>query len=205
MGYFNVKLKPKRGEIFWIKRSAYKDNDLDIQQKERPGIIVSTDEINEKSLTYEVVYLTTSPKSDEKTHCTIRSSAQVSTALCEKVTTVSGEQLGTCLGKCTPVEMAAIDACLLISLGLEPKQELKTGQFTYDTTPAEMPTTTEASTMDRGEDAMDELEDLYEENQRLQTELAKAEGKAELLLSMYNELLSKTLGIKAIDNTEKSL
>ena len=204
MGYFiSAKVKPKRGEIYWINRSQWKDNGLDIQQKDRPGIIVSSNEINDNNRTYEVVYLTTSPRFDASTHCTIRSTAHVSTALCEEITSVSEEQLGTCLGKCTKEEMATIDACLLISLGLETKKGITTsGQFSSDTAPAAPASTTTAAITMGTDEAMDEL---YEENQRLQTELAKAEGKAELLLSMYNELLSKTLGTKEFDNPAKNL
>ena len=96
----------------------------------------------------------------------------------------------------------------MISLGLETKKELTTGQFSYEAAP-EDPTssTTTASTMNPEEDdCMDvAAAELWSANQRLETELAKAEGKIELLLSMYNELLAKSLGTKEFDSPAKNL
>lgn len=209
MGYFNVKVKPKRGEVYWIEKNSWKDNNLEIQQKERPGVIVSSDDLNGKGKTYEIVYLTTNPKNDEKTHCTIRSTAKVSTALCENITTVNEEQLGICLGKCTPEEMATIDACLQISLGLETKETKKTlttGQFSVTTkagppTTIKLPQTSSTETTEISTGKRSDKEIIH----NLQTELAKTQGKAELPLTMYNELLAKTLKRKEFDNTEKNL
>ena len=81
----------KRGDIFWIRGNS--DPTGNVQRQNRPGIIVSNDTNNSFSHTVEVVFLTTAPKKCLPTHCTIKSSNCVSTALCEQITTVSTDQL----------------------------------------------------------------------------------------------------------------
>lgn len=107
-----------RGEIYWIDSNPYRAGGEHVQHADRPAIIVSNDEINSEMLTKEVVYLTTRPKADKPTHCTIRSSRQVSTALCEQIQTVSNEQIGEYMGTCTEEEMAMVEACIQVSLQL---------------------------------------------------------------------------------------
>ena len=77
----------KRGEIYYISRGGY--NTGSEQQADRPGVIVSNDKNNKNSQTLEVVYLTTQPKNELPTHCTIRSTGRVSTVLCEQIHTVA--------------------------------------------------------------------------------------------------------------------
>ena len=79
----------KRGEIYYISRGGY--NTGSEQQADRPGVIVSNDKNNKNSQTLEVVYLTTQPKNELPTHCTIRSTGRVSTVLCEQIHTVAVE------------------------------------------------------------------------------------------------------------------
>jgi mRNA interferase MazF len=74
---------------------------------------------NKNGGTVEVVYLTTQPKTDLPTHCTIRSTGRISTVLCEQVHTVSIERVGKYIGQCTDVEMRNIDIAIMISLSLD--------------------------------------------------------------------------------------
>ena len=78
----------KRGEIYYISRGGY--NTGSEQQADRPGVIVSNDKNNKNSQTLEVVYLTTQPKNELPTHCTIRSTGRVSTVLYEQIHTDAG-------------------------------------------------------------------------------------------------------------------
>lgn len=170
----------ERGEIFWISPGDFERGGENTIRSDRPAIIVSNDEINTKAFNYEVVFLTTKPKKDEKTHVTIRSSNKTSTALCEQITTVSAEQIGKYIGTCTDEEMDMIDTCLQLSLGLE--------------TPVPASYTTSASTMVEPEPEEDEeWDDKDEEIYRLQEELTRARTEADILRKMYNELLDKTL------------
>lgn len=106
----------KRGEIYYISRGGY--NTGSEQQADRPGVIVSNDKNNKNSQTLEVVYLTTQPKNELPTHCTIRTTGRVSTALCEQIHTVAVERIGKYIGVCTAQEMQNIDIGLMISIGL---------------------------------------------------------------------------------------
>ena len=74
----------KRGEIYYISRGGY--NTGSEQQADRPGVIVSNDKNNKNSQTLEVVYLTTQPKNELPTHCTIRSTGRVSTVCVNRST-----------------------------------------------------------------------------------------------------------------------
>lgn len=106
----------KRGEIYYISRGGY--NTGSEQQADRPGVIVSNDKNNKNSQTLEVVYLTTQPKNELPTHCTIRSTGRVSTVLCEQIHTVAVERIGKYIGVCTAQEMQNIDIGLMTSIGL---------------------------------------------------------------------------------------
>ena len=101
----------KRGEIYYISRGGY--NTGSEQQADRPGVIVSNDKNNKNSQTLEVVYLTTQPKNELPTHCTIRSTGRVSTVLCEQIHTVAVERIGKYIGVCTAQEMQNIDIGLI--------------------------------------------------------------------------------------------
>lgn len=105
----------KRGEMYYISIPMNNGG----EKKCRPGIIVSNDKLNERDGLLEVVYLTTHPREDLPTHVSIRSCDKPSTAQCEAVYSITRQRVGNYCGTCTPEEMAAIDAALLISLGIE--------------------------------------------------------------------------------------
>lgn len=106
----------KRGQIYYIARGYTTGCEM---WGGRPGIIMSNDQNNRASGTVEVVYLTTRPKKDLPTHVTIRSLDRESTALCERVTSVSTDRLGRCMGEITEAEMKSLEIAMLISLGIQ--------------------------------------------------------------------------------------
>ena len=107
----------KRGSI-WYVESSYAAVGSE-QRSGRPAIVVSNDKNNQHSGTVEMVYLTTQPKHDLPTHVTIHSTNRVSIAICEQITTVAVERIGSYDGQATDEEMAAIDRAMLISLGIQ--------------------------------------------------------------------------------------
>lgn len=107
----------KRGEIYYISKGA--PNYGSEQEAGRPAIIVSNDVGNTYSPVVEVVYLTTQPKNDMPTHVKIRSCKEISTALCEQITTVYTDRIGSYMCSCTDEEMDLVDQALKISLGLK--------------------------------------------------------------------------------------
>lgn len=109
----------KRGEIYYINRAGTEVGSE--QYSGRPAIIVSNDMANRNSNVLEVVYLTTHEKKHLPTHVIINSSQSTSTALCEAVYSVDISRIGNKCGLCTEAEMEAINAALIVSLGLTPK------------------------------------------------------------------------------------
>ena len=105
----------RRGDVFYVTRGTQIGSE---QSAGRPAIIVSNNVCNDVSPVVEVVYLTTQAKTELPTHCTILSTQQLSTALCEQVHSVYKDRLDAFLCTITDAEMAAVDRCLLVSLGL---------------------------------------------------------------------------------------
>ena len=108
-----------RGDIYGILPGECERGGENTIRTNRPAIIVSNEDINKGNYNYMVVFLTTRPKKDEKTHITIRSAGRTSTALCEQITTVSAEQLDKYVGSCTAKEMEAIDRACMLALGID--------------------------------------------------------------------------------------
>ena len=106
----------KRGDIYYIANSkCYATNPNDTAG--RPGIIVSANELNERSPLVQVVYLTSQEKRLMPTHVSVMCS-KPSTALCENITTVHKDRLGDYIRTCTNEEMADIEDGIRCALGL---------------------------------------------------------------------------------------
>lgn len=93
----------RRGEIYWVDIPNAIGHEL---MKDRPAIIVSCDALNDNSPVVQVVYCSASPKKELPEHITIRSTEQISTALCENVYTVDKSRVG----RCTKREMEQVDS-----------------------------------------------------------------------------------------------
>ena len=104
-----------RGDIYYVKKNGVTTGSE--QDSYRPAVIVSNDTGNKHSSVVEIVYLTTQEKKPLPTHCTINAKVP-STAICEQISNVSKERLAEFVRTCTDEEMARIDRCLMISLGL---------------------------------------------------------------------------------------
>ena len=172
----------KRGEIYYIERD-YKTVGSE-QIAGRPAVIVSNEKNNEASATVEVVYLTTQPKADLPTHVTIRGTGKASTALCEQITTVSTERIGSFSGICNKQEMEAIDTALLISLGITcdtPKEKIVE-------VIKEVPVKVEP---EKGNDNSNQIlpQALRERDNRY----IATKAQLELVQSMYSDLLKQTI------------
>lgn len=114
--YMNQNKEVKRGDIFYIANSKYYATDPE-NEDGRPGIIVSSDELNEHSSVVEVVYLTGKDKKPMPTHATVMCKIP-STVLCETIYTVTKDRVGDFVRTCTAKEMSAVNMCMLHSLGI---------------------------------------------------------------------------------------
>lgn len=105
----------KRGEIYYVNIPSATGHEM---QKDRPGIIVSCDELNRSSPTVAVVMCSASYKRDLPEHIAVRSTPLLSTAMCEHIYTVDKTRLGKFMGRCSKAEMAAVDIGIMSGLGL---------------------------------------------------------------------------------------
>lgn len=111
----------KRGDIYFIRDTR---QSIGSEQKaDRPAVIVSNDANNKYSGVYEVVYMTTQPKTDLPTHFITSSALRTSTVLCEQISSVYEERIGEWIGTLTPEEMKQLDECLTVSVGINIKAE----------------------------------------------------------------------------------
>lgn len=111
----------KRGDIYFIRDTR---QSIGSEQKaDRPAVIVSNDANNKHSGVYEVVYMTTQPKTDLPTHFITSSALRTSTVLCEQISSVYEERIGEWIGTLTPEEMKQLDECLKVSVGINIKAE----------------------------------------------------------------------------------
>ena len=105
-----------RGDVFFVLKGGEVGSE---QYGGRPAVIVSNNKGNEHSSNVTVVFITTKPKAELPTHTTVTTTREVSTALCEGVTTISKDRLGDFCCSLKESEMRAIDNCLSIALGLD--------------------------------------------------------------------------------------
>lgn len=151
----------RRGEIYYI---APEGGDP-LEQKNRPGIIVSNDQANRVSDSFEVVYLTTKTRHSIPCDVAVNGPGAPSTALCGKVHTVYVSRIGNYAGAATEAEMKEIDRALIHGLGIIAPEAPKAA-------PAPQPT---AGTT------------------KLAAELAKAMVERDLYKKLYNQLFSEIM------------
>lgn len=121
----NITNNPKRGEVYFIRIPAGTTVAHEIRYS-RPGVIVSTDELNSDSYTVNVVFLSTAAaeRHDIPTdrHPLVTAN-KLSAAICEQVSTVDVSRLGTFICQLTDEEMERIDVGLADCLGLSSGEE----------------------------------------------------------------------------------
>lgn len=116
MSYYMNNDRVKRGEIYYIAHAKCYSTDPS-NAAGRPGVIVSSDELNRHSDSVEVVYLTSQEKKPMPTHTEVLCKTP-STALCETIYTIHKDRLGDFVRCCTDAEMEGINAAMLCSLGI---------------------------------------------------------------------------------------
>ena len=118
MSYYmnNDRNRVKRGEIYYIAHAKCYATDPS-NAAGRPGVIVSSDELNRHSDSVEVVYLTSQEKKPMPTHAEVLCKTP-STALCETIYTIHKDRLGDFVRCCTDKEMEGINTAMLCSLGI---------------------------------------------------------------------------------------
>lgn len=121
----NITNNPKRGEVYFIRIPAGTTVAHEIRYS-RPGVIVSTDELNSDSYTVNVVFLSTAAAERHDIPADrhpLVTANKLSAAICEQVSTVDVSRLGTFICQLTDEEMERIDAGLADCLGLSSGEE----------------------------------------------------------------------------------
>lgn len=113
----------RRGDIWLVVDRNSKHNkkhefDNSVQGGTRICIVVSNDMINTNARDVEIVYTTTKNKNDLPTHFKVDSTPELSTVLCEQITTVPKKNLKKCFGTLTLKERAQLNRCMKISIEL---------------------------------------------------------------------------------------
>ena len=116
----------KRGEIYYIKNDRGQvGHEI---MKDRPAVIVSNDEYNEKSGMVTVVFLTGKPHEDLLSHVTVYSTGCASEALCEQICTISAARVTRYMGTVTPDEMNQIETGIRRHLAIGDEDNLEIEQ-----------------------------------------------------------------------------
>ena len=114
-GALSKPLKVKRGDIFYISIPFATGHEM---EKDRPGIVVSCDELNDTSPCIIVVLCTAALKKDLPEHVIINSTPTKSTAMCEHICTVDKSRLDRYVGRCTDTEMERVSCGIMAGLNI---------------------------------------------------------------------------------------
>jgi len=110
-------MQVRKGDIIFLRESAYPEKNGNIQGGVRPLLVVSNNTGNHFSNIVIVCPLTTSSKrSDLFTHTRINHGN--STALCEQLFTINQSDITRICDHISEEEMKRVNFCLNISLGL---------------------------------------------------------------------------------------
>ena len=112
---------PRKGDVFYVAPSQYTGCELDLKDG-RPGVIVSSDELNGALGTVMVVYLSKSDSSIpalKGVQFTLTSTkCSGSNVKCEQVNTVDKSRLGDYVGSISLTDLSKLRGCLLNSQDL---------------------------------------------------------------------------------------
>ena len=183
--------KVMRGEIYYIKSFPTTGHE---QRSGRPAVIVSNDENNAHSGTYEICFMTLKTKANLPTHVFIdRGPCINSTILCEQITTVSEEKLGDFMCRLPEHLESELDKALAISLHLttdRAKSAVSSQGEAYIATPKVV--MDELTALKHENKALvSELELAKDANKTLKEKFVSSNSKAEMFERMYNDLLDR--------------
>lgn len=109
----------RRGGIFWCPVMEVNAGGELYVGDPRPVIIVSNDRFNSSSCNITIVPITTKEKKDLPSHVKISVNKIIGTALCEKVSFATKDNLGYFCGTLSQKQMGEIDRALCFQLSLE--------------------------------------------------------------------------------------
>lgn len=105
----------RRGDIYYITVPYHTGHET---KKDRPGIIVSCNDLNKEDLIAVVVFCSSSCRNEKPEHVAVHTTPKPSTAMCEHIYTIDRSRIGTYLGRASKAEMRAIDVAMMSGLGI---------------------------------------------------------------------------------------
>lgn len=190
--------KVMRGEVYYIKSFPTSGHE---QKSGRPAVIVSNNENNATSGTYEICYMTLQDKPKIPTHVFIdRGPCINSTILCEQVTTITKEKLGDFMCRIPEHLEEKLDKALAVSLGLV-TERARCAVFSVVGNPAPQEMLDEVKSLEYDISSLKtELDLVNIERDNLEARfnivgesLKVAEAKADMYERMYNDLLDRLI------------
>lgn len=117
-GYF------ERGEIYWVKMGSGVGVEMNVT---RPGLILSCDDLNAKSQSVLVAFLTTKEHKGGWNSVATDATGRESWVLCDQIQTVDKTRFTKLLGVMNSAEMRNIEGCLeqVFDLGYQDDEALK--------------------------------------------------------------------------------
>ena len=151
----------RRGEIYYVECAGGVGAEM---KKNRPGVIMSANALNEMSGTVMVALCSMSEQQIGAPYIAqVEATGEPSNVICYKIDTVDASRLGKYMGKCTAQEMRTIEKAVLASLDLPDKaSEVQEAMYERET------------------ELRKEIEDLYH---RVGSSETKAELYRELIIS----------------------
>ena len=107
----------RKGDIWFVTSGDSKTTGTEIWP-DRPAVIVSNEGFNAKAGFVNVVYLTTSTKSNRPYHIPVMSDGRSAIALCEQTPPIDKSRLSFYMGHVTPEEMLEIDKAILFAYNI---------------------------------------------------------------------------------------
>lgn len=160
------KMEIYRGDIFYIKRISDRSTG-ELSEQGKPAVIVSSDEINERSEYINVCYVVNERENPFPSDAGIELCERRSAVACGSIHSVSVERVGDLIRECTLEELSGIERALMFSLGLEKSEKEIT---------AENPPPVEKS--------------------EINGDLIKLQTERDLFRDLYENLLSRMVGGK---------
>ena len=102
----------KKGEVYYVSKTAIESPGDYVIQPGRPAIVVSDTTLNNTQNVVSIVFLTSKPKIASPAHFVTRCNGVTGTALCEEVVTIDKARLGKYVGSLSEHELEQLNNCL---------------------------------------------------------------------------------------------
>lgn len=108
-------MHPRRGEVWWVAFDPSVGGEI---QKTRPALVVSNNAANAALNRLIVIPLTSKTAKVYPGQTMVTLNGEALKAMADQLTTASKKRLGSKLGDMSPYDVAAVEAAILLHLGI---------------------------------------------------------------------------------------